>query len=45
MLFINVSKAHLYVPTSESDDYIVGLPPECAKDGACGHLNFWLYGI
>ena len=45
VLFIDVSKAHLYAPTEEDANAYVALPPECAKEGVCGRLNFWLYGM
>ena len=38
-------KAHLYAPTEEDANAYVALPPECFKDGMCGRLNFWLYGM
>lgn len=40
-----MSKAHLYAPFREDDHAFVDLPPECAKEGMCGVLNFWLYGM
>ena len=45
MLFVDVSKAHLYAPTNEGSRAYVELPPECSKVGVCGRLNFWLYGM
>ena len=45
VLFIDVSKAHLYAPVGEGIKNYVELPPECGKPGVCGLLNFWLYGM
>ena len=45
VLFIDVSKAHLYAPVGEGIKNYVDLPPECSKPGVCGLLNFWLYGM
>ena len=45
LLFIDVSKAHLYATIEEDADAYVALPPECTKDGVCGRLDFWLYGM
>ena len=45
VLFIDVSKAHLYAPVGEGIKNYVDLPPECGKPGACGLLNFWLYAM
>ena len=40
VLFIDVSKAHLYAPVGEGIKNYVDLPPECGKPGVCGLLNF-----
>lgn len=40
-----MSKAHVYAPIGEDDCVLVDLPPERAKEGTCGVLNFWLYGM
>ena len=45
LLFIDVSKAHLYAPVTDGVKNYVALPPECGKPGVCGLLNFWLYGM
>ena len=45
VLFIDVSKAHVYAPAGEGIKNYVELPPECEKPGVCGLLNFWLYGM
>ena len=45
MFFIDVSKAHLYALINEDVNAFVDLPPECAKPGMCGKLNYWLYGM
>jgi hypothetical protein len=45
LMFIDVSKAHLYAPVDEDTEAYVDLPPECKKEGVCGRLNFWLYGM
>ena len=45
VMFIDVSKAHLYAFINSDIDAFVDLPPECAKPGVCGRLNYWLYGM
>ena len=45
VMFIDVSKAHLYAPVGENTKEYVELPPECGKPGICGKLQFWLYGM
>ena len=45
MLFIDVSKAHLYAPVGKDIKAYADLPSECGKPGVCGLLNFWLYGM
>ena len=40
LMFIDVSKAHLYAPVGEGIKNYVALPPECEKPGVCGVLNF-----
>ena len=45
VMFIDVSKAHLYAPVGPDDKAYVALPPECGKPGVCGLLGFWLYGM
>ena len=44
-MFIDVSKAHLYAPVDVDVDTFVDLPRECRKEGVCGKLNYWLYGM
>ena len=44
MLFIDVSKAHLYAPVGESIKNYVDLPPECSKPGFAGCLTFGYMG-
>ena len=39
VMFIDVSKAHLYALINSDIDAFVDLPPECAKPGVCGRLN------
>jgi len=45
VMFIDVSKAHLYAPVGPDDKAYVALPVECEKPGVCGRLGFWLYGM
>ena len=45
MMFIDVSKAHLYAPVGEGTTAYVDLPQECGKPGVCGLLQYWLYGM
>ena len=45
VMFIDVSKAHLYAPVGPDDKAYVALPAECGKPGVCGLLGFWLYGM
>ena len=45
VMFIDVSKAHLYAPVGGDTKAYVELPPECGKPGVCGLLQFWLYGM
>lgn len=35
LMFIDVSKAHLYAPVGEEVDAYVDLPPECGMAGVC----------
>ncbi len=44
-MFIDISKAHLYAPVDPGVEAYVDLPIECQKEGVCGRLNFWLYGM
>ena len=39
VLFIDVSKAHLYAPVGKDIKAYVDLPPECSTPGVCGILN------
>ena len=45
IMFIDISKAHLYAPVDEETCAYVDLPPECSKPEACGLLQYWLYGM
>ena len=45
MIFLDVSKAHLYALVDADVDAFVELPPECWRQGLCGKLNYWLYGM
>ena len=45
VMFIDVSKAHLYAPVGKDTKAYVDLPPECGKPGVCGLLQYWLYGM
>ena len=45
VMFIDISKAHLYAPVDKGARAYVDLPPECGKPGTCGLLQFWLYGM
>ena len=45
VMFIDVSKAHLYALVGEEIHAYVDLPPECSKPGVCGKLVYWLYGM
>ena len=45
VMFIDVSKAHLYAPVGEEIQAYVDLPRECSKPGMCGTLVYWLYGM
>ena len=45
LMFIDVSKAHLYAPVDAGANACVDLPPECSKPGVCGKLQYWLYGM
>ena len=45
VMFIDVSKAHLYAPVGKETKSYVDLPPECGKLGVCGLLQYWLYGM
>lgn len=44
-MFIDASKAHVYVLIDADVNAFVDLPPECRKPGVCGELNYWLYGM
>ena len=44
MLFIDVSKAHLYAPVGEGIKNYVDLPPECSKPGFAVCLTFGCMG-
>ena len=44
-MLIDISKAHLYAPVDKGPRAYADLPPECGKPGACGLLQFWLYGM
>ena len=43
VMFIDISKAHLYAPMLEED--FVELPPEKRKEGKCARLLYTLYGM
>ena len=45
VMFIDISKAHLYAPVDKGTRAYVDLLPECSKPGTCGLLQFWLYGM
>ena len=45
VMFVDVSKAHLYATVGPEDKTYVVLPPECGKPGVRGLLGFWLYGM
>ena len=45
LMFIDVSKAHLYALVDADTNAYVDLPPEYSKPGACGKLQHWLYGM
>ena len=45
VIFVDVSKAHLYASINVDIDAYVELPLECRKDNTCGRLNYWLYGM
>ena len=45
IIFLDVSKAHLYALIDEDVNAFVDLPAECSKQGMCGRLNYWLYGM
>ena len=45
LMFIDISKVHLYAPVGAATKAYVQLPPEKAKPGKCGKLNYWLYGM
>ena len=45
VMFIDISKAHLYAPVDKGTSAYVDLPPECSKPGTCGLLQYWLYGM
>ena len=45
VMLLDVSKAHLYALINADVDAFVDLPLECRKDGVCGKLNCWLYGM
>ena len=45
LMFIDISKAHLYAPVDKLTKAYVQLPPEKAQLGKCGRLNYWLYGM
>ena len=45
IMIIDVSKAHLYALIYFDVHVYVELPPECRKEGVCGRLNYWLYGM
>ena len=40
IMFIDVSKAHLYAPVDEGTTAYVTLPNECSKPGVCGKLQY-----
>ena len=42
VMFIDISKAHLYAPVDKGTHAYVDLPPECSKPDTCGLLQFWL---
>ena len=45
VMFVDISKAHLYAPVDADTEAFVELPPECSKPGVCGQLQYWLYGM
>ena len=45
VMFINVSKTHLYALINADVDAFVDRPPECYKEGVYVRLNYWLYGM
>ena len=45
IMFIDVSKAHLYAPVDPGTIAYVDLPPECSEPGVCDKLQYWLYGM
>ena len=45
VMFIDISKVRLYAPVDKETCAYVDLPLECSKPGACGLLQYWLYGM
>ena len=45
VMFIDISKAHLYAPVDKGTSAYVGIPPEYRKPGTCGLPQYWLYGM
>ena len=45
LMFIDVKKAHLYGVVPEGEHAYIELPGEAEKQGKCGRLNKWLYGM
>ena len=41
----DISKAHLYAPVGDEVRAYVDLPEECRKEGVCGRLQYWFYGM
>ena len=45
LMFVDVKKAHLYGEVPEGEYVYIELPGEAGKEGKCGRLNKWLYGM
>ena len=45
IMFIDVKKAHLYGILKEGEEAYIELPGEAGKEGRCGKLRRWLYGM
>lgn len=45
IMFVDVSKAHLYALIDADVDAFVELPSECRKEAVCGRFNHWMCGM
>ena len=45
LMFVDVKKAHLYGVVPEGEYVYIELPGEAGREGKCGRLKKWLYGM